>query len=260
MNVSIVIPAYNEERRIGKTLKAYSEYFENLKKKKTLEYNIIVSINGTTDSTEKIVKSFCKKNKNISYINLKQGGKGYAIIEGFKSALRKESNLIGFVDADMATEPSSFYELIKEIKDNDGIIASRYLKKSIVKPKPALRRIIVSRVFNFLIKILLFINYSDTQCGAKLFKREALEKVLPRLTLSQLALDVDLLYQFKKAKLKVKEAPTIWSDKEYSKIKLLSAGPQMFLGIIRLRIINSPFKSLIKIYDLFLNNKKIKSG
>src|SRR3989338_9940965 len=110
MKVSIIIPAYNEEKRIGNTLKEYSRFFENLRKEKKLNYEILVVINNTKDNTELIVKKYQKKNKNIKYINLPKGGKGYATAEGFKNALSQKNDLLCFVDADMATSPEAFYD------------------------------------------------------------------------------------------------------------------------------------------------------
>ncbi|MEK6817204.1 MAG: glycosyltransferase, partial [Nanoarchaeota archaeon] len=196
--VSIIIPAYNEEKRIGETLDSNLRFFKALKKNKILDFEIIVVVNGSSDKTFDIVKDFSKKNKELKYLNLKRGAKGYAVIEGFKEALKSDSNLIGFKDADMATSPEAFYDLVNKINNYDGIIASRYVKGSIINPKPSLERIFASRIFNFMIRTILGLQFKDTQCGAKLFKRKTLEKTIPRLTLSQLAFDVDLLYNIKK--------------------------------------------------------------
>lgn len=249
MGVSVIIPAHNEERRIGKTLEAYSKYFNRLKKEENLNYELIVVINNTQDRTEDIVKQYKKKNPNIKYLNFKQGGKGFAVIEGFKDALQRKNDLIGFVDADRATLPEDFYDLIKNIGKYDGIIASRYMKGSIIRPKPTIARLIAKRMFNIFIRSILFLPFRDTQCGAKIFKRHALEKTIPKLSLSQWAFDVDLLYSMKLMKFKIKEIPTKWTDKEYSKINFWKAGPKMATAVIRLRILNSPFRFIILAYD-----------
>jgi glycosyltransferase involved in cell wall biosynthesis len=256
MKISIVIPAYNEEKRIGPTLDAYTHYFDMLVKKKELDYEIIVSLNNTTDRTEEIVKQKQKKNKRLKYINLVPGGKGFAIIEGFKEALKRDNDLIGFVDADMATPPQAYHYLISQIGDFDGIIASRYIKGSLVKPKPTFARIFVSRIFNAFIRAVLLMPYRDTQCGAKLFKRRAVESAIPRLTLSQWDFDVDLIYTLRRGGFKIKEVPTIWSDKKYSKLNFMSVGPFMALGIIRMRLLNSPFKMFIRVYDKLISMLK----
>lgn len=249
MKVSIVIPAYNEEKRIGKTLKEYSRHFESLRRKNKLDYEILIVINSSTDRTEEIVKKFKKKNRRINYFNLNKGGKGSAIIEGFKHALKRKNHLIGFVDCDMSTTPQEYSRLIQNIKDYDGIIASRYVQGAKVSPKPTPQRIIASRIYNALIRTLFFFPYRDTQCGAKIFKRKVIEKIINSFILTRWAFDVDLIYNARKQGFKIKEFPTVWADKEYSKLNFARTGPFMALSIMRLRLLNSPFNFIVKFYD-----------
>lgn len=249
MRLSIIIPAYNEEKRIEEKLAVYSKYLSNLMKEKKIDYEILVVINATKDKTLEIVKRFSKSNSNIRYLNLEKGGKGYAIIEGFKDALKRKNDFIGFVDADLATSPEAYYNLLTSTKDADGVIASRYLKSSVVDPKPTIQRIFASRIYNFLLRLLFSLPYRDTQCGAKIFRRAVLEKIIPSLTITQWAIDIDLIYNARKAGFKIKEAPTVWSDRAYSTINFMQAGPWMALAAVRLRLINSPLNFIVKIYD-----------
>lgn len=259
MKIFIVIPAHNEEKRITRTLKIYSSYFEKLRKQEKLNYTIFIVINASSDKTLQIVKSASNQNRNISYIDLKEGGKGYAVTEGFKIGIQKKADLIGFVDADASTPPEAFYQLISSIGQDDGVIASRYIPGAKVNPLPSAGRIVVSRVYNMFIRTLFFLPYHDTQCGAKLFKRSALERVVPKLKITQWAFDVDILYNLKKAEYSVREVPTVWSDSNYSKLNVRKTAPRMALSMIRLRILNSPFKGLIKLYNSLPGSYKIKS-
>lgn len=256
LRVSIVIPAYNEEKRIGNTLRTYSDYFESIREKGVLDYEIVVVINNTTDNTLKIVKEYAEENKKILYLDLKPGGKGFAVIEGFKDALKRNNDLIGFVDADMATRPEEFHRLIGSINNACGAIASRYVRGAQVYPKQNWQRIFVSRLFNMLVRSLLFLPYRDTQCGAKIFKRSAIERGFSKITMSRWAFDVDLLYNIRQKGFRITEIPTVWSDKADSKINFITAGPWMALGIIRLRVLNSPARRFIKIYDKLLTSIK----
>jgi len=267
MKVSIIIPAYNEEKRIDNTLKEYSEYFKRLKREKVLDkekksfnFEIIIVINNTKDRTEEIVKNYSKKYKEIRFLNFKEGGKGFAITEGFKDALKRGNDLIGFVDADMATPPESFYDLINNIENYDGIIASRWIKGSVIKTRQSFKRRILSRGFNFIVRALFFLKFKDTQCGAKLFKRNVIQSIVNEINLTQWAFDVNLLYLCKKKKFRVKEQPTIWEDKVDSKLNVTKIPIQMFLGVIRLRLINSffepilrPVKFILRIGDRLIN-------
>lgn len=260
----IIIPAYNEEKRIGRTLEYYGKFFSDLKSKKLIDVQILVVINNTKDRTEDVVRKYQKKYKIIEYLNFKQGGKGFAVIEGFKEALKNEKNsLIGFVDADLATKPDAFYDLIKNIKNHDGVIASRWIKGSVVEGR-TLKKIILSFGFNFIVRSLFLFKFHDTQCGAKLFRKEAITKVKEELKLTQWAFDVNLLYLCKKYGFDIIEIPTVWQDQEESKIKP-STPIQMFSGVIRLRIINSPLeplarqiKIIAKFGDWLINKRKKK--
>lgn len=247
MKVAIIIPAHNEEERIERTLEEYCSFMN-----RKINFKIIVILNACKDNTLGVLKKAQKKFKEIRYLNFERGGKGFAVIEGFKEALKEDFDLIGFVDADMATSAEEYYKLIKNIRNYDGIIASRYLKKSIVRPKQPFTRILVSRFGNFFIRSLFLFNYRDTQCGAKLFKKEAVIKILPNLGMSQWGFDIDLLYNLKKKNLKVKEIPTKWQDQAASKLNIKKASIQVFFAALQLKILNSWMRRFYKILKPFI--------
>lgn len=256
--VCIIIPAYNEEKRIGKTLEEYSKFFKNKKKNKEIkDFEILVIINNTKDKTEEVVEKYIKKYKEIRYLNFIKGGKGFAIIEGFKDSLKRRNDLIGFVDADLATKPDKYYELISKLNKNDGAIASRWKKGA--KHNYSFKRRIFSRGFNILTRLILFLPFQDTQCGAKIFRRAPIESILNNIESTKWAFDIDLLYKLKKQKKKIIEIPTYWKDMEGSNIDLKKVPIQMFLAIIRLRLINSPFKFVVEGYNKLPRKLKIFS-
>lgn len=250
MKVSIIMPAYNEENRIGKTLDSYCSYFNKLlKKERSFNCDILVVINGTTDNTEGVVKEYKNKFNNLNYLNLKRGGKGFAITEGFKYSLDKDYEVIGFVDADLATPPEEYLKLIKNIKNYDGVIADRYIKGSEITPRFSFRRVIVSRIFNLIVRLLFWLDYHDTQCGAKLFKRSTIEKIIKELTITQWAYDIDLLYSCKLHRFKIKSIPTKWREMEASTLNLGKASIQMLFAVMQLRVLKSRFKISLKVIN-----------
>ncbi len=244
IKLSIIIPAYNEEKRIVNTLRSYYTFFLN---KLGKEFELIVVPNNCSDDTPKIVQNFANKHPGVLCYNIPYYvGKGGAVLEGFKLAKGK---CAGFVDADSSTSPDAYYDLYVNINDYGGIIASRWIKGAVINKKQPLVRRIASRVFNIIVRMLFRINLRDSQCGAKLFKREHLMKIIPKLVTTRWAFDVDLLYQFKKSGFKIKEIPTVWNDNPDSTLNVKKASIEMFLAVSRLRLIHSPFKFIVAIYD-----------
>lgn len=244
MKLSIVMPAYNEEKRIGNTLDKYLKFFND---KLGNDFEIYVVSNNTTDNTAGVINKFTKKYKQLKYIDIKAKiGKGGAVKHGFKTL---NGDYIGFVDADASTSPEAYFELYDKINGNGGIVASRWIKGAKVSPKQSFVRRIASRVFNILVRVFFGLGIRDTQCGAKLFTKKAVKDVVNDFGITQWAFDVDLLYLLKKKGYKVIEIPTTWHDQVGSKLNLKRVSFEMFLAIVRLRLVYSPFKFVVKIYN-----------
>lgn len=237
---AIIIPAYNEEKRIGKTVGDYAEYFGDQAK-------ILIVLNGCRDKTGDIVRNLKNKYKNIEYIEFSEAiGKGGAVQEGFKHILNqglgirdKRFQLIGFVDADEATKPEEYERLANLMGEADGVIGSRFLKGARVSGRSVLRNG-VGHIFHLIVKGLFNMPYKDTQCGVKIFKVEALERILPELKIKNMAFDVDLLVAARKNGLEIKEIPTIWrgqpaSGSLGSPFGIIKNGWKMFWTLINLK-------------------------
>jgi hypothetical protein len=105
----------------------------------------------------------------------------------------------------------------------------------------ATNRQFASRVFHFIVQLLFWMNIRDTQCGAKVMKREVVEKIHGSLLIADMAFDINLLYSIKRAGFKILEVPTEWTDKAGTKVALVRASLTMLLSVIRIRLIYSPF-------------------
>lgn len=239
--LSLMIPARNAERRIAETLEAYvthfsTEYFQ--------DFEIIVVTNGCTDRTSEIVSECCTRFPQLSLKELGDvAGKGRALLQGFRIA---RGDTLAFVDADGSAGPEELHRLIEELGEDDGVIGSRWLPGSNVPVKQPLARRIASRGFNLLVRLLFGLPFKDTQCGAKVFRKRAIDRVLPELQVTDFAFDVELLYRLKKTGHRVKEVPITWEDKEGSTLNLRRAVPTIFLAMVRLRLLDSPFRWVAK--------------
>lgn len=246
MQLTIIVPAHNEEKRLAKTLDEYLPFFSRIYR---TDFEMLVVINGSTDQTANIAKEYAVKYAQMRYIvEPKQIGKGGAIMLGFAQS---GGNLIGFVDADSSTPPAAFQDLVVRIGQADAIIASRWLKNAQVSPRQPWSRRIASRLFNGMVRLLFGLNFSDTQCGAKLIKRNAARQILPKLGITRWAFDVDLLFQLQRAGFKIIEVPSVWHDVTGSRLKFARASLEMFAALVRLRLLYSPFKGIVAFYDRY---------
>ncbi|MBP6869349.1 glycosyltransferase family 2 protein [Candidatus Babeliales bacterium] len=209
-SIAIVIPAYNEEQRIEKTLLSYFDYFHGCK---NLTVLFLVVCNNCTDQTVEICKRLQKDHPELHFMDLKPGGKGFAVKQGFLKALEYNNlDYIGFVDADMATKPVYFYELIHKIQGHDGAIASRYKKGARVWPNRPFLKEIGGKFYNWMLRHNFHLDIRDTQCGAKLFSYETIKNVAPNMKEIGWAFDLELLYICQLFDKDIIEVPTTWSD------------------------------------------------
>ena len=238
----LLIPAYNEEARIEPVLRDYARFFkENYHGK----FQMVVILNGCKDNTLGVVQRTTKDFFSVSYLDFPEAiGKGGALIEGLK--LAPFADLIGYVDADGATPPRAFLDLVKKIGAADCVIGSRWLPGAVIHQSQAGNRRFASRVFHFIVQLLFWMNIRDTQCGAKVMKRAVVEKIHPTLRIADMAFDINLLYSMKRAGFKILEVPTEWTDQAGSKVVLGRSSLTMFLSVVRVRLIYSPFYKLLR--------------
>ncbi len=240
----LLIPAYNEEARIGPVLRSYVEYF---REHYDGEFRLVVVLNGCRDRTLDVVRAVHREIGGIEWLDFPEPiGKGGALIEGLK--LAPETDLIGYVDADGATPPHAFHDLVRRLPGHDCVIGSRWLPESrLVEVQPWKRRV-ASRMFHLCVQALFWMNIRDTQCGAKVMRRAAVEAIHADLRIADLAFDINLLYCLKRAGFRILECPTEWADKIGSKIRLGRSSLTMFLSIVRLRLVYSPFHRLLSVF------------
>jgi len=230
LELSIVIPAYNEQDRIKPTLEEYLSSFNGTHKG---QFEIIVVLNGCYDSTREVVASIQGKSQEIEIIEFEKPlGKGGAIMEGMNTA---KGSLIAYVDADNMVGAQETQKLISALKKSDIAIADRFNGSQIGHTPPLIRRIIsvCSRIW---IKSFLGLPYSDTQCGAKAFQAVAWNKISAKVAETGWAFDLEVLAFAKKFNFSVAEIPVEWKHVvEGSKVRAWKDVPATLWATLRIR-------------------------
>jgi len=236
-SLSIIIPLFNEEKRLLKSLIKLDKFIKQNKKK---NIEIIFVNDGSTDTTNKIIDLFIKENKKdikFSLIKYKKNvGKGYAIKKGI---LKSKKNWILICDADMSVNPNQFniwYNSDKIIDKNKAYFGSRRHKKSNVKSSTI--RKFLGYFFIIFIRILFFIKLRDSQCGFKVFHKSYALKVFRKISSFRFAFDIELIIILTKLKINIIELPLKWVHQDGSKLSLLHDMPKMIYDIFVIRFKN----------------------
>jgi len=220
--LSIVIPVYNEERRIRNSLLTLFAFLKNQK----YSFEVIISDDGSTDQTLKIVEDIAKDNP-VKLIKDSHYGKGAAVRRGF---LASSGDKVLLMDADLATDLKEINRFCYDFNDK-LVIGSRRLHQ---RPKRGLLRWVASAFFAFWVNFLLKLGIKDTQCGFKLVDGETARLLGQQLKINGFAFDVEMLYLAHKYKLSVKEAAVCWQEKEnfhFNFFALLKA----FLDVLKIK-------------------------
>ena len=230
-NISVIIPAYNEESRLPNYLCKILSYFELQEG----TYEILVVDDASTDATAAMIENFIAKNKNIKLVRLPDNrGKGYAVKVGM---LQARGKLRLFTDADGATPITELDSLKKAIAGGiDVAVASRALNDDTCLVEARSHRKIIGTIFNTLVHLLVIKGIKDTQCGFKLFTDESAMAVFPLQRVAGFGFDVEILFLCREKGLKIAEIPVNWTDIHGSKVKLFGDSFRMFVDISKVRI------------------------
>jgi glycosyltransferase involved in cell wall biosynthesis len=208
VSFSLVIPAYNEENRI-------QLLFEEIP---AFDGELIVVCDGT-DRTAECVSRIAGRRKDLTIRCLEfdhRLGKGGGVIEGLKTA---RAPLVGYFDADGSTSIGEMLRLFSHLSHSDGAIGSRWVPGSTLRVRQGILRRMESRAFNLLIRLLFGLTFNDTQCGAKVFTKAAIDTVLPQMTSRGFEFDVELLWRLQRAGYTVTEVPIVWQNKGDSRVQ-----------------------------------------
>ena len=233
ISLSIIMPVFNEEIRLKKTLPILEKFLSNSKKDKI---ELIFVSDGSKDKTNSIIKNFInKKKQKVNLIKYKKNiGKGYAVKRG---VLKAKNKWILICDTDLSVHPDQFNKWFskKMITSNKfAYYGSRVHKDSIIKA--SITRVMLGFLFKKLIKFLFKINLNDTQCGFKVFHQTYAKKIFKKMKSYRFSFDVELTILLKKNKIDVIELPLKWTHKSGSKLNIFRDIPRMFFDILKIKI------------------------
>lgn len=234
MYLSIIVPAYNEEKRLGPTLEEIKAFMD----KKGFAYEVLLVDDGSTDGTQEVSRSSTLSREGRLRVldNKVNRGKGYSVKHGVS---KSKGELILFSDADLSTPIKEFDKLEAAIVSGADIaIGSRSVKDSIVRIRQPFYRQSMGRIFNFYVRVILGINLSDTQCGFKLFCSECAEALFEEVRTEGFAFDAEMLFRARRNGLRVDEIGVEWVNSPESKVHPLFSSMRMFRDILIVRLIH----------------------
>src|SRR5216684_1686494 len=227
---SIIIPAYNEGARLGTTLGRVLSYVSAQR----WDAEVIVVNDGSRDRTADLVRSYAQTHPALHLLeNPGNRGKGYSVRNGM---LNSTGEVLLFSDADLASPIEEANQLFTAIQFGDDIaIGSRWLRPELQTQRQSLLRQFYGRIFNLALRILLGLQFKDTQCGFKAFTRNAAQTIFPLQEIERWGFDPELLYLARRSGLKVKEVAVVWSHSEGTRINPLRDGLRMFAEVLKIR-------------------------
>ena len=227
---SIVIPAYNEEIRIEATLDRVLEYVYAQK----WDAEILVVNDGSRDATRDIILRYAAAHPMLRLVdNSGNHGKGFSVRNG---VLHSKGELIVFTDADMASPIEESEKLLAALERGaDVAIGSRWLDSSLQTRKQPFYRRVLGRVFNLALRVILGMNYRDTQCGFKAFRRTAAQVIFPLQIIERWGFDPEIVFLALRLGFRVDEVAVKWAHQENTKINPIQDGFRMFTELLKIR-------------------------
>lgn len=225
-SLTVVIPAYNERKRIEKSILPSIHYLD----KRKVDYEIILVDDGSTDGTANFVRSFGFP-KVIVHSLPENQGKGAAVKKGFQLASKE---FVLFMDADYSTSIEEIEKFESQFNSADVWIGSRGMIQSDIQLHQPLYRETMGKIFNKLVWLFALDGIRDTQCGFKLFRKNVVDKIIPLQKIPGFCFDVELLYLARKFEFRIVEIPIQWFNDEDTRVHAFTSSMRMFLDLTKI--------------------------
>ena len=229
LDLSIIIPSYNEELRLPETLDRIAAYLQTY----AGAAEVLVVDDGSKDRTAAVAESFRSKIPSLRVVsNGVNRGKGYSVRHGMQEA---RGRVTLFTDADLSAPIEEAGKLIDALKTNDVAIGSRAMDRSLISVHESPFREFAGIIFNKIVRIILWLPFVDTQCGFKAFRRESCGIIFKQQRIERFGFDPELLYLARHHGLRTVEIPVRWGHSPATKINMLRDSIQMFVDVFTIR-------------------------
>ncbi len=231
-SISIVIPAYNEERRLPATLDKVLAYLDA---KDYPSSEVIVVDDGSSDGTAQVIGRYQSADPRVRLVsNPGNRGKGYSVRHGMMEA---EGEWRLFSDADLSAPIEELDKLLAAAKEQGAavVIGSRALDRSLINIHQSFFREVAGRIFNLSMRLLTGLPFHDTQCGFKLFEGRAAHEIFRRQRIDRFGFDAEALFIARILGFRIVEFPVRWSHTEGTKVRMFADSMDMFLDLMRVR-------------------------
>lgn len=226
--LSIVIPAYNEALRVGRTLEEVRKYAAT----KPFETEVVLVDDGSGDSTLEIFKEFQRLRPGTQVlINVVNRGKGFSVRRG---VLEAQGEVVLFTDADLSAPIEEADKLLAALDSEaaDAAIGSRALDRTLIGVRQPWRREYAGRFFNVLVRLFTGLQIHDTQCGLKLFRKDTTRRAFELQRVERFGFDPEVLFLIRHGGGKIVEVPVRWNDNPATKVHFLRDSALMFIDLI----------------------------
>jgi dolichyl-phosphate beta-glucosyltransferase len=223
-----VIAAFNEERRLGESLRAVGSYLE----REAIDAETLIVDDGSTDDTGRISREVLRDLRGRLLRNEENRGKGFSVRRG---VLEAAGRWVLITDADLSTPIDELAKLTAAVRDRDldGAIGSRALPQSRIEERQTILRQSMGKIFNRVVRYTTGMRYRDTQCGFKLLDRERVRPLFEHMVVNRFAFDVELLFLAARFGLEVEEVPVLWKDAPGSRVGLVGDPINMVWDVAR---------------------------
>jgi dolichyl-phosphate beta-glucosyltransferase len=229
VELSIVIPAYNEEPRLPASLARIAAYIRASGR----ETEVVVVDDGSRDGTASAAESFRSEIPRLRVIsNGENRGKGYSVRHGM---LEAQGRIVLFTDADLSAPIEEADKLLAALENSDVAIGSRAMDRSLIFLRQSLFREFAGIVFNAIVRLTLRLPFVDTQCGFKAFRRVPCHIIFEQQSIDRFGFDPELLYLARHHRLRAVEIPVRWAHSPATKVNMFSDSLQMFLDVFIIR-------------------------